>query len=261
MRLGARNQNAWNVSHNWVDMSRIGRVTPVNLKAAPQNVIFAKELAALLIIDMQNDFCSGKGWLDTVGGPYEKDRSPINPLNRLLPILRQADIPVLWINWGNRPDRMNLSPSTLHVYNPTGNGIGIGDILPDITSRVLQKGEWCAQVVDELDAQDQDIYVDKYRMSGFWDTPLDSILRNLDVKTLFFAGVNMDQCVMATLQDANFLGYDCILLEDCSATTSPDYCTQATLYNVRQCYGFTSRTQALIAGLRAAILHEEGDEI
>ena len=85
-------------------------------------------------------------------------------------------------------------------------------------------------------------------MSGFWDTPLDSILRNLRVDTLLFAGVNVDQCVMATLQDANFLGYDCILVDDCAATTSPEFCHEATRYNVRQCFGFTTTSDAVMAG-------------
>lgn len=86
-------------------------------------------------------------------------------------------------------------------------------------------------------------------MSGFWDTPLDSLLRNLGKTTLLFAEVNIDQCVMATLQDANFLGYDCILLADCSATTSPDFCTQATVDNVNQCFGFVSDSAAIAAAL------------
>jgi nicotinamidase-related amidase len=79
-------------------------------------------------------------------------------------------------------------------------------------------------------------------MSGFHDTLLDSILRNLNVTTLLFAGVNADQCVLCTLQDANFRGYDCLLLEDCSATTSPAFCMEATLYNVRQCFGFVCQS-------------------
>jgi nicotinamidase-related amidase len=83
-------------------------------------------------------------------------------------------------------------------------------------------------------------------MSGFWDTPLDAILRNLRVDTLFFAGVNADQCVIWTLADANFLGYDCVMLEDCCATTSPGFCWDATLYNVRQCMGFTATSTDLI---------------
>ncbi len=86
-------------------------------------------------------------------------------------------------------------------------------------------------------------------MSGFWDTPLDSILRQLDVTTLLFAGVNSDQCVLGTLMDANFLGYDTILLDDCAATTSPDYCAQATRYNVRTCFGFVMQSPDLVAVL------------
>jgi nicotinamidase-related amidase len=93
-------------------------------------------------------------------------------------------------------------------------------------------------------------------MSGFWDTPLDSILRNLRVDTVLFGGVNADQCVLATLQDANFLGYDTILLEDGSATTSPQFCWDATLYNVRQCFGFTLLGADLAAALATPLKGE-----
>jgi nicotinamidase-related amidase len=103
--------------------------------------------------------------------------------------------------------------------------------------------------VDELEIAPSDVRVDKFRMSGFWDTPLDAILRNLGVTTLLFGGVNADQCVLATLMDANFLGYDTIMVEDCSATTSPAYCWDATLYNVRVCFGFTVHSDQIVKGL------------
>jgi nicotinamidase-related amidase len=112
-------------------------------------------------------------------------------------------------------------------------------------------GSWAAAILDELEQKPEDICVDKYRMSGFWDTPLDSILRNLGKSTLFFAGVNIDQCVMVTLQDANFLGYDCILVKDCAATTSPDYCLKATLYNVNQCFGFVTDSLSLVKAIES----------
>ena len=154
------------------------------------------------------------------------------------------------MNWGNRPDRLNLSPSLLHVYKPEGTGVGLGDPLLGSGAKVLEQDSWAAAVVSELPIEPEDIAVSKYRMSGFWDTPLDSILRNLGVTTLLFAGVNADQCVLCTLQDANFLGYDCLLLEDCAATTSPGFCMDATLYNVRQCFGFVAKSDALLAALR-----------
>lgn len=103
---------------------------------------------------------------------------------------------------------------------------------------MLTKDSWAAAVVDELAPEPQDYMVDKHRISGFWDTPLDSILRNLGIKTVLFAGVNTDQCVLHTLTDANFLGYGCIMVTDCCATTSPDFCTEASIWNVKKCFGF-----------------------
>jgi nicotinamidase-related amidase len=197
---------------------------------------------------MQNDFCAPEGWLAHIGVDIAPARRPIAPLAALLPTVRAAGVPVLWVNWGNRPDRLNLSPSLLHVYAPDGAGLGLGGKVPGTGAPVLEKGSWGAALVDGLAPAEGDIQVDKFRMSGFWDTPLDSILRNLGVTTLLFAGVNVDQCVLATLQDASCLGYDCILLEDCGATTSPDYCLAATLYNVRQCFGFVAHSRAFLPG-------------
>ncbi|MBD1211678.1 MAG: cysteine hydrolase, partial [Dolichospermum circinale Clear-D4] len=156
---------------------------------------------------------------------------------------------VIWLNWGNRHDLLNISAGLLHVYNPTGEGVGLGDALPSNGAKVLMKGSWSAAVVAELEQLPEDIHVDKYRMSGFWDTPLDSILRNLGITTILFAGVNADQCVLSTLSDANFLGYDCILVKDCTATTSPEYCWLATLYNVQQCFGFVTDSSAILTAI------------
>ena len=140
---------------------------------------------------------------------------------RLLPALRDRGVPVIWVNWGNRPDLANMPPNQLHLYKPTGTGTGLGEPLASNGAHVLEKDSWAAAVVDELKPLPEDICVDKYRISGFWDTPLDSILRNLGIRTLMFAGVNTDQCVLHSLTDANFLGYGCVLVEDCCATSSP----------------------------------------
>jgi ureidoacrylate peracid hydrolase len=240
-RLGSSPRNHWSVSDEVVDLTRPQRdPKPVRLRATPQNLVVDLARTALVIVDMQNDFCHPDGWLASIGVDVSGARRPIAPLHALLPSVRDHGVPVLWVNWGNRQDQLNLSPSVLHVYKPSGLGTGLGDPLPSNGAPVLQEGSWAAAIVDELAPASGDIQVAKYRMSGFWDTPLDSILRNLRVTTLLFAGVNLDQCVMCTLQDANFLGYDCVLLEDCSATTSPDFCREATLYNVRQCFGFVA---------------------
>jgi nicotinamidase-related amidase len=245
--LGTATANLWRADAKSVDTVRPQvKPRPLTFDAMPQKLTIDLARTAIVVIDMQNDFCHPDGWLAHIG--VAPARKPIAALAKLLPRLRRAQVPVIWVNWGNRPDRLNLSPSLEHVYKPTGKGIGLGDRLPKRKANVLEKDSWAAAVVDELAPKTGDIRVDKFRMSGFWDTPLDSILRNLRVDTLLFGGVNADQCVLCTLQDANFLGYDCVMLEDCSATTSPGFCWDATLYNVRQCFGFTAPSTALLKG-------------
>lgn len=248
--LGSNARNQWQVNATTVDMVRPPRqARPVTLNTRGRQLRVDLNRTAIVVIDMQNDFCHPEGWLASIGVDIQPARTPIPMLQRLLPALRQVDVPVIWLNWGNRQDRCNLTPPVLHVYNPDGQSVGIGSPLPGNGSAVLEKGSWAAAVVDELAPQAADIQIDKFRMSGFQDTELDSTLRNLDIATLLFAGVNADQCVMSTLQDANFAGYDCLYLADCCATTSPDFCLEATLYNVQQCFGFVIEAEQLLTEL------------
>ena len=203
-------------------------------------------------VDMQNDFC-------------RKRRLPRQPRRRLharseahrahprasCRVLRDQGVPIVWLNWGVRPDLLNTSPALLHAHAQDGSGAGLGETIPGGAS-ILVEGSWGAAIVDELVPEPGDLKVTQYRLSGFWDTPLDTILKNLGVTTLFFAGVNADQCVMTTLQDAMFLGYDCVMVEDCVGTTSPAFCMEATLYNVKLLFGFVTRSSAIAARLVGA---------
>jgi len=248
--LGFGPHYVWHAAKDLIDMAMPAPPpVPVRVACQPQDVTVDLRRTAIIVIDMQNDFCAKGGWVDHLGVDYTPDRKPIVPLQRLLPVLRRAAVPVIWLNWGNRPDLANMPPNQIHLYKPQGTGIGLGDPLPDSGARVLQKDSWAAAVVDELTQEPKDIKVDKYRISGFWDTPLDTILRNLGTKSILFAGVNTDQCVLHSLTDANFLGYGCILVEDCCATTSPDFCTEATIWNVKKCFGFVTGSAAVIKAL------------
>ena len=224
----------------------------LHLAAEPQNLVLDLQRTAIVVIDMQNDFCTKGGWVDHIGGDVTPDRAPIAPLQRLLPALRAAQVPVVWVNWGNRPDLANMPPNQVHLYKPTGSGIGLGEALPGGGGNVLEKDSWAAAVVDELAPLPGDICVDKHRISGFWDTPLDSILRNLGIRALLFAGVKTDQCVLHSLTDANFLGYGCVLLSDCCATSSPAFCTEATIWNVKKCFGFVTDSGRVLQALADA---------
>ena len=113
---------------------------PVTISCAPQNVTVDLHRTAIIVIDMQNDFCAKGGWVDHLGVDYTPDRTPIAPLQRLLPALRSAGVPVIWVNWGNRPDLANMPPNQIHLYKPHGTGVGLGDPLPGSGARVLEKG-------------------------------------------------------------------------------------------------------------------------
>ncbi len=251
--LGPNDRNAWTASEAGADLVRpASPPRPATIASLPKPARVDLARAALLVIDMQNDFLHPDGWLAGIGVDVTPARACIAPLARLVPAARAAGLPVVWINWGVRPDRANLSPALLHVYDGAARGAGLGEPCGPRGAKALTEGSWSAEVVAELKPHPDDLRVAKHRMSGFWDTPLDAILRNLRVDTLFFGGVNADQCVLHTLADANFLGYDTVLVEDATATTSPDFCLAATLYNCRQIFGFTVATEALITAMEHA---------
>ncbi len=249
-RYGVSESQSWLVSEDSVDMTRSAPpVRVLEIEAEPQPIRIDANKTALLIVDMQNDFCCKGGWMDLIGIDVSPNRKPIEPLQQLITAFRTQALPIVWVNWGVRKDLLNISPSVLHAHNPHTLTHDLGKAIPGSRSEVLNKGSWGAEVVDELHPGEQDIQITKHRFSAFWDTETDAILRNLGIKTLLIGGVNMDQCVMTTLEDASFLGYDTILVEDCTATTSPEYCVQAVLYNVKLLFGFVTRSGAIINAL------------
>ncbi len=253
VEMGAAPGQSWLVSRDIVDMTRLARpLRAISIAAEPQNIVIDANKTALLIVDMQNDFCSRGGWLDSRGIDISPNRKPIEPINTLVESFRQHSLPVIWVNWGVRKDLLNIHPSLRHAHSPRGDEPGLAEPVPGTRSEVISRGSWGAEVVDEIHPGDRDIQIVKHRFSAFWDTETDLILRNLGIKTLLIGGVNMDQCVMTTLEDASFLGYDTVLIEDATATTSPDYCVQATLYNVKLLFGFVTRSSDILAGFAAA---------
>ena len=223
----------------------------VHIDAQPQGIRLDIVRSVLVVVDMQNDFCHPKGWFGQKGIKVQPMRKPIPAIAALLPIWRAAGGTVLWLNWGVRADRLNLSPNVLFRGKRSADGVGYGEASPEDRGRSLIPGEWGAQVVDELSLADTDITVFKHRLSGFWDNELDSILRLRGATTLLFAGVNTDRCVFSTLQDAGFLGYDAVLLEDACSTPSPAYVTRAIHFVIRQLHGFTARSADHIPALAA----------
>lgn len=248
--MGQDPSQGWIVTRDHVDMTRPPRpVRPMRLDAEPQAVTIDANKTALLIVDMQNDFCAEGGWLHSRGIDISPNRKPIAPLKAAIEACRAKGVPVVWVNWGVRKDLLNIAPSLQHAHNPRGDETCLAQPVPGTRSEVIAKGSWGAEVVDEINPGDQDHQITKHRFSAFWDCETDAVLRNLGVKTLLIGGVNMDQCVMTTLEDASFLGYDTILVEDCSATTSPRFCVESVLYNVKLLFGFVTRSETVLDAL------------
>jgi ureidoacrylate peracid hydrolase len=198
---------------------------------------------ALAVIDMQNDFCSPGGWTERSGLNHKACREAISGVQRAIETARHYGMWVIWIYWHNRPDLRNLGAPTLFSFKHSPQQRGIGEHLDN--GEVLIADSWGAEIIDELKPlmQEEDIHIEKVRMSGFHGTHLDQVLRTQGINTLFLTGVNIDQCVTTTMEAAYFRDYNAILLEDATATSSPAYCKDAVVFNAKNCWGFSMTTE------------------
>jgi nicotinamidase-related amidase len=220
----------------------------VAIPATPQPVELDLSATALVVVDMQNDFLHPDGWFAKKGVDGTAVKAVVPSVKRLAEASRAAGIPVIWLNWGVRADRANLPAVTVQKGRAFGSPT-YSDPSPSGRGRILVTGDWGAATIDELPMDAADILVHKHRLSGFWDNELDSVLRRRGVTSLMFAGINTDRCVFSTLQDANFLGYDCLLVDDACATVSPQFVTDAVLYLVRLLHGAVASSGAILSAI------------
>lgn len=246
----ASSADRWYLHDDYVHLSphhtRNGQLLRWDAELTP--IVDNVNRGALAIIDMQNDFCAPGGWTDASGLDYQGCRQAIPGVQRALETARSYGMWVIWIYWHNRPDLRNLGAPTLHSFKHTREQKGIGEELDN--GRVLVRGSWGAEMVDELQPlmTEDDVHIEKVRMSGFYGTHLDQVLRTQGINTLFLSGVNVDQCVTTTMEDAYFRDYNAVLLSDATATSSPDYCKDAVLFNAKQCWGFVMTTEQFADG-------------
>jgi ureidoacrylate peracid hydrolase len=240
----AASADRWFLTDDYVHLSphhTEGRLLQWDAQLKP--IIDNPDRGAVVVIDMQNDFCAPGGWTDASGLDHQACRKAIPGVQRAIEAARTHGMWVIWVYWHNRPDLRNLGAPTLYSFKKEPGQMGIGEDLEH--GQVLVRDSWGAQMVDELKPymQDEDIHVEKVRMSGFYGTHLDQVMRTQGISTLFFTGVNIDQCVTTTMEDAYFRDYNAVLLTDATATSSPDYCKDAVIFNARNCWGFTMTTQ------------------
>lgn len=213
------------------------------LKAEPESIQLDAKQTALIVVDMQNAYTSLGGYLDLAGFDVSKTQPVVKQIQQAIDVAHAAGIQVIFFKNGWDADYVEAGGEGSPNFHKS-NAIKTMRKKPELQGKLLSKGGWDYELIDELQPAPQDIVIEKPRYSGFFHTQLDSILRAKGIRNLVFTGIATNVCVESTLRDGFFLEYFGVLLDDACYQAGPVEAHEATLFNVKTFFGWVSDTQS-----------------
>lgn len=219
---------------------------PPSIEALPGDFAFDPARAALIIIDMQQDFLEPGGFGAALGNDVSLLARAVEPCRNLLASARAARLLVIHTREGHRPDLTDCPPAKL---SRAPVGLRIGDKGP--MGRILVRGEPGHDIIPELTPIAGEVVLDKPGKGAFCQTDLDLILRNRGIETLLVAGVTTEVCVSTTVREANDRGYRCLVVADACASYFPAFheAALAMIHAQGGIFGWVATSDAVLTAL------------
>lgn len=190
----------------------------MKIPAEPSPYLLPPDKTALIVIDMQRDFLLPGGFGESLGNDVDQLLKVVPPLAALIAAARAAAIPVIHTREGHLPDLSDCPPAKLNRGAPSQR---IGD--PGAFGRILIRGEYGQDIVDELAPIPGELVIDKPGKGAFYATELQDVLDAQGITHLIVTGVTTEVCVHTTTREANDRGYDCLVVSDCVGSYFPEF--------------------------------------
>ena len=190
----------------------------VDVPAEPTPFALAADKTALIVIDMQRDFLLPGGFGSSLGNDVDQLLKVVPPLAALIGAAREAGVMVIHTREGHEPDLSDCPPAKLTRGAPSKR---IGD--PGKYGRILIRGEYGHDIVDELAPIEGEVVNDKPRKGAFYATGLQDVLTEAGITQLLVTGVTTEVCVHTTTREANDRGYECLVVSDCVGSYFPEF--------------------------------------